>query len=171
MLANEQISLRLGTSEDSDFLYDLHRAAMQQYVAQTWGWDEAWQWNYFQQHFNPAECQIITFEGKDVGVLSVRNRETEVLLKFIEVLPEYQNQGIGTAVIKSVLEEARHTGQPVGLQVLKVNPARSLYERLGFLTTGQTATHYLMRATPEQQTRPNQPHAADGKKRRGLQNE
>jgi len=171
MLANEQISLRLGTSEDSDFLYDLHRAAMQQYVAQTWGWDEAWQWNYFQQHFNPAECQIITFEGKDVGVLSVRNRETEVLLKFIEVLPKYQNQGIGTAVIKSVLEEAHHTGQPVGLQVLKVNPARSLYERLGFLTTGQTATHYLMRATPEQQTRPNQPRAADGKKRRGLQNE
>src|SRR5438132_1328673 len=34
-----------------------------------------------------------------------------------------------------------------------------------------TATHYLMRATPEQQTRPNQPPAADGKKRRGLQNE
>ena len=126
MLANEQISLRLGTSEDSDFLYDLHRAAMQQYVAQTWGWDEVWQWNYFQQHFNPAECQIITFEGKDVGVLSVRNRETEVLLKFIEVLLEYQNQGIGTAVIKSVLEQAHHTGQPVGLQVLKVNPARSL---------------------------------------------
>jgi ribosomal protein S18 acetylase RimI-like enzyme len=76
----------------------------------------------------------------------VRNRETEVLLKFIEVLPDYQNQGIGTAVIKSVLEEVHHTGQPVGLQVLKVNPARSLYERLGFLTTGQTATHYLMRA-------------------------
>ena len=64
MLADEQISLRLGTSEDSDFVYYLHRAAMQQYVAQTWGWDEAWQWNYFQQHFNPAECQIITFEGR-----------------------------------------------------------------------------------------------------------
>ena len=122
MLANEQISLRLGTSEDSDFLYDLHRAAMQQYVAQTWGWDEAWQRNYFQQHFNPAECQIITFEGKDIGVLSVRNRETEVLLKFIEVLPEYQNQGIGTAVIKSVLEEAHHTGQPVGALLVSADP-------------------------------------------------
>jgi hypothetical protein len=70
MLANKQISLRPGTPEDSDFLYDLHRAAMQQYVAQTWDWDEAWQRNYFQQHINPAECQIITFQGKDVGVLS-----------------------------------------------------------------------------------------------------
>jgi len=69
------------------------------------------------------------------------------------------------------LEEARHTGQSVGLQVLKVNPARSLYERLGFLLTDETATYYLMRATPKKQTRPNQPRAADGKKCRGLQNE
>jgi ribosomal protein S18 acetylase RimI-like enzyme len=163
MLANKQISLRPGTPEDSDFLYDLHRAAMQQYVAQTWDWDEAWQRNYFQQHINPAECQIITFQGKDVGFLSASGQETEVFLRFIEVLPEYQNQGVGTAVIKSILEEAHHTGQPVGLQVLKVNPARSLYERLGFLTTGETATHYMMRATPEQQTGPNKPHAADAK--------
>jgi len=166
MLTKKQISLRPATSEDFDFLYNLRRATMQHYVAQTWGWNEAWQWNYFQQHFNPEECQIIRFQGKDIGVLSVRKQETEVFLKFIEVLPEYQNQGIGTVVIKSILEEAHHTGQPVGLQVLKVNPARSLYERLGFLTTGETATHYLMRATPEQQTRPNPPPAADARKRR-----
>jgi ribosomal protein S18 acetylase RimI-like enzyme len=148
MLTKRQIALRPSTSEDSDFLYNLRRAALQQYVANTWGWDEAWQRNYFQQHFNPEECQVIMFQGTDVGVLSVRKRETEVFLNFIEVLPEYQNQGIGTAVIKSILEEAHHTGQPVSLQVMKVNPARSLYERLGFLTTGETATHYLMRATP-----------------------
>ena len=122
---------------------------MQHYVAQTWGWDEAWQRNTFQQHFNPAECQIIAYQGRACGVVSVLERETEVFLKFIEVLPDYQNQGIGTAVIKSILEEAQHSGKPVSLQVLKVNPARSLYERLGFLNTGETATHYLMRATPE----------------------
>ena len=95
------------------------------------------------------------------------SQEIEVFLRFIEVLPEYQNQGVGTALIKSILDEAHPTGQPVGLQVLKVNPARSLYERLGFLTTGETATHYMMRTTPEQQARPNKPHTADGKKRRG----
>jgi ribosomal protein S18 acetylase RimI-like enzyme len=160
MLTREQIVLRPATAEDCDFLYDLHRAAMQDYVAQTWGWDEAWQRNYFQQHFNPAECQIITFEGIEIGVLSVRKRETEVFLKLIEILPEYQNQGIGTAVIKSILEEAYRSGQPVDLQVLKVNPARALYGQLGFLTTGETATHHLMRATPQQQTRPDKPNPA-----------
>jgi GNAT superfamily N-acetyltransferase len=151
-MLTKQISFRPTTAEDPAFLYDLHRAAMQHYVAQTWGWDEAWQRNYFQQQFNPEECQIITFQGKDVGVVSVIKGETEVFLKFIEVLPEYQNQGVGTAVIQSILEKAHHTGHPVCLQVLRVNPARSLYERLGFLITGETATHYLMRAMPEQQT-------------------
>jgi len=167
MLNKERASLRPAREEDFDFLYDLHRAAMQHYVTQTWGWDEAWQRQYFQQHFNQAECQIIIFEGKEVGAFSVRKRETEVFLNFIEVLPEYQNRGIGTAVIRSLIEGAHHSGWPVGLQVLKVNPARSLYERLGFLTTGETATHYLMRAIPKQQTRPDKPNAAYGKKRRG----
>ena len=118
---------------------------MQQYVVQTWGWDESWQRKYFQQHFAPEECQIITFQRKDVGVLSVRKQETEVFLKFIEVLPEYQNQGIGTTVLKSILEEAHDTGQAVCLQVLKVNPARSLYERLGFLINGETTIHTAAR--------------------------
>ena len=43
----------------------------------------------------------------------MRKQETEVFLKFIEVLPEYQNQGIGTTVLKSILEEAHDTGQAV----------------------------------------------------------
>ena len=38
---------------------------------------------------------------------------------------------------------------PVELQVLKVNPARRLYGRLGFQVTGETETHYLMQRPTE----------------------
>ena len=35
---------------------------------------------------------------------------------------------------------------PVTLQVLRANPrARALYERLGFVATGETAEHVLLR--------------------------
>ena len=67
-------------------------------------------------------------------------------MRTIEILPEYQNRGVGSAVIRDVLAQAQAEGLPVGLQVLKVNPARRLYERLGFNVVGETATHYLMRA-------------------------
>jgi len=142
-------TLRPAVPEDFDFLYDLRRATMKDYVVQTWGkWDEEWQRSHFREHFNPAVCRIITFQGQDVGVLSLVEREGEVFLGNIEVSPDYQGKGIGTFVIRSVLKEAHRKGKPVALQVLKVNPARRLYERLGFSVAGETATHYLMKATP-----------------------
>lgn len=142
------MELRTARAEDFDFLYRLHRAAMKGYVEQTWGWDEAWQREHFRRHFNPSANQIIASRGRDVGVVSVSESNSEVSLNSIEVLPEFQRRGIGTGVIQAVLEDARRKGKPVVLQVLKVNPARGLYERLGFSVAGETSTHYLMRAAP-----------------------
>jgi GNAT superfamily N-acetyltransferase len=118
-------------------------------VEQTYGkWDEEWQQSHFRQHLNPDACQVIVAEGQDVGVVCKVEGEEEVLLRVVEVLPEYQGRGIGTSIIRCILREAHRKGMPVALQVLKVNPARRLYERLGFVTTGETETHYQMRATP-----------------------
>jgi ribosomal protein S18 acetylase RimI-like enzyme len=117
---------------------------MKHYVEATWGWDEAWQADYFRVHFDPARCQIIQAEDVDVGKLSVETRPDSVYIAYIAVLPAYQRAGIGTGVIRQVLGHAACQGLPVLLQVLKVNPARHLYERLDFVITGETETHYLM---------------------------
>jgi len=78
-----------------------------------------------------------------------REQHTDALvLANIHILPEYQEHGLGTDVIKTLLEQARHEKVPVTLRVLKVNPARYLYERLGFFITGETTTHYLMSTSP-----------------------
>ena len=142
------LSLRAAAEDDCDFLYELHRATMRGCVAKTWGWDETWQQQRFRQHFDPVDRQIIIFRGHDVGVLSVAERETHVFLQVLEVLPQYQRRGIATVILQTVLHEAGCKGKAVTLQVLKVNPARKLYEGLGFVTTGETDTHFLMRAAP-----------------------
>lgn len=147
-MENNSLNLRVATPEDYGFLFQLQRSTMKDYVQQTWGWDETWQQEYFQQHFNPASCQIINSRGEDIGVLSVESGSEEILLHNIQLIPEYQGKGIGTSLINSILEEARQSGRQVALQVLKVNPARRLYERLGFIEIGQTETHYLMKALP-----------------------
>jgi len=64
------------------------------------------------------------------------------------VLPTHQNQRLGTNVMQGLLAAAREKQIPLSLQVLKVNPARTLYERLGFAVIGETPTHYQMRWTP-----------------------
>jgi ribosomal protein S18 acetylase RimI-like enzyme len=143
-----EVRLRAATQEDADFLYDVVKATMKEYVAQVWGWDEAWQQAYFREHFEPSEDRIIVLEDEDIGVISVEQREGEVFLGKIYILPEYQGRGIGSRLINDVLEQAHQRGVPVTLQVIKVNPARRLYERLGFVEVGETATHYLMEAAP-----------------------
>ena len=54
----------------------------------------------------------------------------------IALLPEHRSAGIGTALVKLVLNEAASAGKPVVLHVEKFNRACSLYGRLGFSTSG-----------------------------------
>ena len=139
--------LRAATETDAAFVYRARVAGLKEYVARTWGWDEAFQAKRFSEHFSPARYQIVVVEGRDAGALSVEDRSNEVLLADIELLPEYRGRGLGTAIVAAIVAEAKARGLPVALQVLKVNPARRLYERLGFVLTGQTETHFLM-STP-----------------------
>jgi ribosomal protein S18 acetylase RimI-like enzyme len=148
MRPNQSLQLRAATPEDAEFLYQLLRATMREYVEQTWSWDEKWQRAHFQENFDPAKNQIVVLDDRDVGVIASERREGDVLLGSIYILPEYQRHGIGTLLIKSVLDGAFQEGLPVRLRVLKVNPARRLYERLGFTVVEEADTHYVMKATP-----------------------
>jgi ribosomal protein S18 acetylase RimI-like enzyme len=50
----------------------------------------------------------------------------------IALLPEVQGRGIGTRLIRDILQAAQRRGFPVRLSVFASNPARALYARLGF---------------------------------------
>jgi orotate phosphoribosyltransferase len=128
-----------------DFLYSLHVATMKEYVDRVWGWDDVFQESLFQRNFVPAKIQIIMCDGKDIGMLSVEEREQDVFLSSIEIHPDYQGKGIGTAIIKRMIADSAKKTKTVHLQVLKVNPAKELYERLGFIVAEETTTHFRMR--------------------------
>lgn len=144
------LTYRLAAPADFDFLFGLHKAAMQKLVEATFGsWDEPWQLAYFRRHFDPlvqrAELRVIQLDGQDVGLLHVQERAEELFIASLEILPERQGQGIGSAVVREVLRAAATQAKPVALQVLKANiAARSLYQRLGFGITGENETHYIL---------------------------
>lgn len=126
------IALRAATPADSEFCYQLHKAAMGEYVTAVWGWDEAVQRDYHLRAFRPGRWQIITADGTDVGMIDVEYRAGEVYLARIEIHPAWQGRGIGSAIIRSLLGDARQRGQDLVLDVLAVNHrAQALYRRLG----------------------------------------
>ena len=126
------IALRPATPADSEFCYQLHKAAMGGYVAAIWGWDEQAQREYHVRAFNPGQWQVITAGGADIGMLDVERRPGEIYLARIEIHPGHQGHGIGTRLVSALLDEARQSDQDLVLDVLAVNHrAQDLYQRLG----------------------------------------
>jgi ribosomal protein S18 acetylase RimI-like enzyme len=126
------IALRPATPADSEFCYQLHQAAMGDYIAAIWGWDEQVQRDFHTRAFNPGRWQIITADGADAGMLDVEYRPGEIYLSRIEICPDHQGHGIGTRLISALIDEATQKGQDLVLDVLTVNHrALALYQRLG----------------------------------------
>jgi ribosomal protein S18 acetylase RimI-like enzyme len=143
-----RIGLRPAAVEDREYLWWLHRETMRDYVDKTWGWDEAFQRGKFEENFDPLPLLILQKDSEPIGYISVRRPGDEIFLAAIEIAPAQQNQGIVSQLINELLDEADRSHLPVKLRVLKVNPARRLYDRLGFQCTGETPAHYLMRREP-----------------------
>jgi ribosomal protein S18 acetylase RimI-like enzyme len=140
----KNIRLRDVKPDDYDFLYNLHREALMRYIDLTWGWEEEWQARYFRERFNPEDRKIIQLHEEDIGCISVQDQVDALFIAYIAILPVYQQQGVGTYLIKNVIQEAGRRNIPVRLHTLKVNPVWEWYERLGFRRTGSTGTHILM---------------------------
>jgi GNAT superfamily N-acetyltransferase len=126
------VALRPATPADSEFCYQLHKAAMGDYITAIWGWDEQVQQGFHARAFNPGRWQIITADGADTGLLDVDYRPGEIYLSRIEISPDHQGHGIGSRLISALADEARQKGQDLVLDVLTVNHrAQALYQRLG----------------------------------------
>lgn len=138
-------NLRTATDSDLEFLLDLRRRALGEYVIETWGrWDDARQRDYLIERLEQSLIQIVQCDGSDVGMFSVEERPDEVFLENVVLLPDWQNRGIGTRLVTGLQEKAREKGRPVRLEVLRVNPARRLYERLGFRVIQKTDVMFEM---------------------------
>jgi ribosomal protein S18 acetylase RimI-like enzyme len=136
--------LRAATWEDGDFIYRLRVDGLKEFVTQIWGWDETFQHERFWSSFDPSLYQVIVVDDHDVGAIAVEHREVESFLADIEIAPEWRGKGLGTVVLRGFVVDAERRHQSASLQVLKINPSRRLYERLGFQIVGETDTHYQM---------------------------
>lgn len=140
----ENWRLRKATISDFGFIFRVYRATMKPYIEKIWEWDDGAQRQHYEQSFSADDYQIIQLEDEDIGVLSMLPMEEYDFLARIEILPDYQNQGIGTAIMQSLIERAKAKKHPIMLRVFKINPAHHLYERLGFQAMRQNEIHYDM---------------------------
>ncbi len=138
------VTLRQATEADREFLRALHHACYRPWVEPIWGWDEADQDHRFDRAFNVDGRVIVELAGQPIGTLKTSRDGRWLSVDDIEVAPPHQRLGVGSRLLRGVLAEADRDGLPVRLQVLRTNPARRLYERLGFMVEGETDLRVLM---------------------------
>ena len=85
----------------------------------------------FAEQYDAANTAIIVVDGDDAGWLTVQ-RDSDIYVQSIYLVAKQQRRGIGTRLLQQLLDEARKHGTTVRLDTARINPARRLYERLGF---------------------------------------
>lgn len=138
-------SLIPATPHDKDTLYQIHRTAMIDIVTQVWGWDESVQIRMFDEYFGLSQLQMVRMGDVIVDYVDLVTEPVHDFVVNSILHPEVQGQGVGTAILRTVISGSLAKRVPLRLQVLRINTrARRLYEQPGFVVTGNTDTHLNM---------------------------
>ncbi len=132
MIDFSAIKLRPATESDREFSYAVKRAAEGKYITELFEWDEAVQVEFHRRAWQDEKPDLIVYKGTRIGTIATTETDDSVEIAQFFILPEFENQGIGTFLLRQILERADRANKVARLAYLKNNPAASLYLRQGF---------------------------------------
>jgi ribosomal protein S18 acetylase RimI-like enzyme len=150
-----EVTLKPAAPEDYDELLRVYASTRADELARVTWWDDAQKLAFCRQQYDAqkaeydsrfpdAQYALILLGGKTAGRFWVGRGEEEIRLLDIAVLPWARGQGVGTALVGALIEEARASGKRLRHMVFVENVgALSLYERLGFVVFEETGGAYL----------------------------
>lgn len=136
--------IRQAMISDEEWLYTLYCSTMRTYIEKTWGWDEDFQKDGFKTNLHPTKFTIIVVNGNGVGAYVLNEKSDHHWLEMILITPKMQKNGLGTAIIDKLQTDSVKGRKPLKLSVLKVNPAKEFYSRLGFYVYDEDDSFYKM---------------------------
>ena len=135
------------TDDFYQFVYDLKKTVYKKYVEACWGeWNEAVQQEMFDRFIDSVkeDTYLIFSQGQAIGFYNGTPLEDgSYEIGNICITPEYQNHGLGTQILKDILDS--HKEKDIYIQYFKQNPVGRLYKRLGFVPYGEKEFHYVMK--------------------------
>ena len=152
------IGLRPAVAADEPFLYRVYASTRKEEI-QLFDWNDDQKTAFltmqfgaqrlsYRQSFPGWGYDIISIGDQPVGRFFVHRGADAIRVVDLGLLPQYRNQGIGSALLKALLEEATEAAKPIRLHVESFNRAVTLYERLGFTAVGINGIHVEMEWAP-----------------------
>jgi len=131
-VSQQSIARRPVRTEDGPTFAELRARAMRPSLEALGRFDPDRVRSRFLDSLAPEYTRSVFVEGQLVGVLVVRPVEDALLLDHLYVEPTHHGAGIGSAVLKTVVQEARAIGKVLRVGALKGSRSNSCYLRHGF---------------------------------------
>lgn len=141
-----KIEFRKCEFNDLDFIVNLKELCFKWYIEKIYGWDinvqKSKTLNELDRHIN--DMRIIKLNNEDIGITTFYEDDEAYIVGLIIIHPNYQKRGIATMIINEYINIAKRKNKKIKIKTYKENPAKNLYERLGFKVYNEDETHVHM---------------------------
>jgi ribosomal protein S18 acetylase RimI-like enzyme len=148
------VELRAVVPADRPFLREVYGSTRWDELAPT-GWTDAEKNAFLDQQFAAQDAHytsnyedvtysVIVVDGLPAGRLYVARWQDEIRIVDVALLPSARGKGVGTSLLRDLIDEGAAAGKRVTIHVERGNPARRLYERLGFVRVEERGPYQLM---------------------------
>jgi len=155
------VDLRPVSESDNEFLLSVYASTREDELAQAeWveGQKEAflrWQLDLqrreYEARFPDADYRLIVVDQQPAGRIWIGADDEQIRLLDIALLPEFQNRGVGTILLKRLIARAENEGKALRHMVFVLNNnADRFYERLGFKKIEDFGAYKHMEWRPEE---------------------
>ncbi|MEU1184524.1 GNAT family N-acetyltransferase [Streptomyces sp. NPDC005820] len=142
---------RQATEADVEAVAEVRAVAMRGDLERLGRYDEHRVRQRLRDAWAPGNTLVVEEGGTVVGCVALRQGEDAHWLEHFYLAPRLQGRGIGTALLRDLLETADREGRRVRLNVLQGSAARRLYERHGFTLEEEDAVDVFLVREPRPQ--------------------
>ena len=137
------VQLRQVLESDNEFLLTVYGSTREEELNQVeWAegqkemflrWQMDLQRREYEARFPDAAYDIILVDDQPAGRIWVGADDEQIRLLDIALLPQFQNRGVGTELVRRLIKESAKQGKVLRHMVFVLNNnAERFYERLGF---------------------------------------
>lgn len=153
-----EITLRRIDQSDMPSLLAMYASTREEEMSKVPGWSETMkhefiksqfeaQHSHYKKNYSGADFWVICKNKSSAGRLYVHENFQGRGMRIIDItlLPAFRNYGIGSSILKDLMQLSTQSEKPLSIHVESFNPAKNLYNRLGFNKISETnGVYHLM---------------------------